>query len=126
MLYGRSLLWVVIFFIHSANLCLLIGVSRPFTFRIIIDFVSSSLSFYYLFSIHSLLIILLLLTHTLVSVFFVVCLFVCFGVGGYLNISQNTVLIYLMFLSISLCIIFLLVALGITIYIYNLSQSTGI
>ena len=79
MLYGRSLLWVVIFFIHSANLCLLIGVSRPFTFRIIIDFVSSSLSFYYLFSIHSLLIILLLLTHTLVSFFLFVCLFWCRG-----------------------------------------------
>ena len=58
------------FLIHSANLCLLIGVFRPFTFRIIIDFVSSSLSFYYLFSVNSLLIILLLLTHALVFFFF--------------------------------------------------------
>ena len=58
------------FFFHSLCQSLLLGVSRPFTFRIIIDFVSSSLSFYYLFSINSLLIILLLLTHTLVFVFF--------------------------------------------------------
>ena len=58
------------FFFHSLCQSLLIGVSRPFTFRIIIDFVSSSLSFYYLFSINSLLIILLLLTHTLVFCFF--------------------------------------------------------
>ena len=124
MLYGRSLLWVVIFFIHFANLCLLIGVSRLFTFRIIIDFVSSSLSFYYVF--YSFLANHSSVAHTHSCLVFFVCLFVCFGVGGYLNISQNTVLIYLMFLSISLCIIFLLVALGITIYIYNLSQSTGI
>lgn len=105
----RKHCWVF-YFIHSAYLCLLIGIFLPLTFEIIIVFELKSAILLFVFWLF------LLFSNTLLLLF-------CQLHEHFLGSHHN---LFVVLLNILFCMVLLVVAKSIIVYIHNLSQSAVI